>query len=115
VAGAVPRLGVDRERGAAALDGGALATDEVMWRVEEGVPFRLAYREVKGALARGERFPAPSPARLVARRGSTGGLGNLGLVEARARVRRAGAWNIRERRRFARALRRLAGRAVPLP
>jgi argininosuccinate lyase len=115
VAGAVPRLGVDRERGAAALDGGALATDEVMRRVEQGVPFRLAYREVKGALARGERFPAPSPARLVARRGSTGGLGNLGLVEARARVRRAGAWNIRERRRFARALRRLAGRAVPLP
>src|SRR6185436_12996644 len=34
----VPRLAVDRARGAAALAGGTVATDEVMRRVELGVP-----------------------------------------------------------------------------
>ena len=115
LAGAVPRLGVDRARSAAALDGGALATDEVMRRVEQGRPFRLAYREVKAALGRGERFAAPSPGRIVSRRGSTGGLGDLGLAEARARVRRALAWNGRERRRFALAIGKLAGRTARPP
>jgi argininosuccinate lyase len=114
LAGAVPRLGVDRARCAAALDGGALATDEVMRRVEQGVPFRLAYREVKQALGRGERFTPPPRSRIVARRGSTGGIGNLGLTEARARVRRALTWNRRQRRRFDGALRRLAGRSALL-
>ena len=115
MAGAIPKLEVDRARCAAALDGGALATDEVMRRVEEGRPFRLAYQEVKAALARGELFDPPSPARLVARRRSTGGLGNLGLAEARGRLRRAATWNRRERRRFDAALRRLAGPAARPP
>jgi argininosuccinate lyase len=115
LAGALPRLRVDRARCAAALEGGALATDEVMRRVEAGRPFRLAYRDVKEALGRGERFTTPSPARLVARRRSTGGLGDLGLPEARARVRRALRWNARERRRFTAALRRLAGRPAAPP
>jgi argininosuccinate lyase len=110
---AVPRLGVDRARAAAALDAGALATDEVMRRVEAGRPFRLAYREVKEALGRGEQFTASTAASLVARRRSTGGIGNLGLAEARARLRAAGGWNARERRRFIAALRRLAGPALP--
>ena len=35
---------------------GALATDEVMRRVEAGRPFRVAYREVAAALRRGEMF-----------------------------------------------------------
>ena len=91
----MPRLEVDRARCAAALAGGALATDEVMRRVEAGRPFRVAYREVKEALERGETFAAPSPARIVARRRSTGGLGDLGLAEARARLRRARAWGAR--------------------
>ena len=51
LADAVPRLEVDRARCAAALEGGALATDEVMRRVEAGVPFRRAYREVSRALS----------------------------------------------------------------
>jgi hypothetical protein len=86
-----------------------------MRRVEEGRPFRLAYREVKEALARGERFDPPTPARLVARRRSTGGLGNLGLADARKRLRAATTWNTRERRRFDAALRKLAGSAAHLP
>jgi len=115
IADAVPRLGVDRKRCADAIDGGTLATDEVMRRVEAGRPFRVAYREVAAALARGESFSAPSAARIISRRKMTGGLGNLGLREARARLRRARAWGARERRRFDRALRKLAGHQVPPP
>ena len=115
VAHAIPQLGVDRARCTAALAGGVLATDEVMRRVEAGLPFRTAYREVAAALEAGERFPAPPPARIVARRGSTGGVGNLGLGLARTRLRRSAAWQGRERRRFAAALRRLAGREVIRP
>jgi argininosuccinate lyase len=110
VAHALPRLEVNRARAAAALDGGALATDEVMRRVEQGRPFRSAYREVAAALRVGERFEAPNRAAIVARRSSTGGLGDLGLGVARARLRRERAWESRERRRFDRALQRLAGR-----
>ncbi len=89
----VPLLEVDRARCTAALAGGALATDEVMRRVESGRPFPYAYREVKEALSSGEEFSAPSPARIIARRRSTGGLGDLGLAEARTRLRRARAWS----------------------
>jgi argininosuccinate lyase len=108
-AGAMPRLGVDRERCAASLAGGTLATDEVMRRVEGGTAFRIAYREVAAAIQRGEAFDPPPPARIVARRRSTGGLGDLGLREAAARVRRARRWGRRERARFDRAMRLLAG------
>jgi argininosuccinate lyase len=110
LAGAIPRLSVDPRRCAQALEGGALATDEVMRRVEAGAAFRTAYREVKLQLARGGRFAAPTPGQMIARRRSTGGLGDLGLPSARRRRRAADAWNRRERRRFDRAMARLAGR-----
>jgi argininosuccinate lyase len=105
----VPRLGVDRARGLAALEGGALATDEVMRRVELGVPFRRAYRDVALALKRGERFRTPSPARLIARRNSTGGIGRLELDLVWRRWRTVERWCERERNRFEAAMRRLAG------
>lgn len=107
---AVPALGVDGERCAAALQGGALVTDEVMRRVEAGLPFRRAYREVSGELGAAGRFTAPSVRELLARRRSTGGIGNLGLPAARARVRARRRWGQRERRRFEAALHGLAGR-----
>lgn len=106
---AVPRLEVDRERALAALAGGALATDEVMRRVERGEPFRAAYRAVVAELRDGASFPAPSPLEIVARRRSTGGLGDLGLGELRRRIRAARRWGESERRRFDGAMRRLAG------
>jgi len=112
---AVPLLEVDRERSSAALAGGTLATDEVMRRVEAGRPFRTAYREVAGELKGGQGFEAPSSDQIIARRQSTGGLGNLGLPELRSRIRRSLAWGARERRRFDGALRKLAGRAAPMP
>jgi argininosuccinate lyase len=105
----LPRLGVDRAKAAAALGGGALATDEVMRRVETGVPFRRAYREVAAALQRGERFPEPKPARLIARRNSTGGIGRLELDRTWRRWRAMERWCERERNRFDRAMSRLAG------
>ena len=110
LARAVPMLGVNPERGRAALAGGALATDEVMRRVESGQAFRAAYREVAAAIKRGETFPAPAPAELVARRASTGGVGNPGLGLVRSRITAARRWAARERTRFERAMARLAGR-----
>src|SRR5215207_2116400 len=74
---ALPKLGVDPKRCQAALAGGALATDEVMRRVEAGRPFRTAYHEVASAVGHGESFEPPSPKEIIARRSSTGGLGNL--------------------------------------
>jgi argininosuccinate lyase len=107
---ALPALGVDGARCTAALAGDALATDEVMRRVEAGAPFRRAYREVAAELKAGARFPAPTRREVLARRRSTGGLGNLGLPAVRSRVRARRQWGERERRRFEGALRRLAGR-----
>jgi argininosuccinate lyase len=107
---AIPRLAVDRARAAAALGGGTLVTDEVMRRVEGGRPFRLAYREVAAALAAGERLPAPNAERIVARRRSLGGIGNLALPAVRARASRARRWGAGERRRFDAAMAKLAGR-----
>jgi argininosuccinate lyase len=106
---AVPALGVNRERCAEAIHDGTLATDEVMRRVEAGTPFRRAYRDVAAELLEGAVFPAPSKREILARRRSTGGLGNLGLTHLRGRLRAMRSWASRERRRFEAALRRLAG------
>lgn len=113
MAAAVPRLGVDAERGLAALAGPTLATDEVMRRVRGGMPFRRAYRDVAESLRRGEPMPSLGPAAIIAARRSTGGIGNLGLGETRAHIAAARRWNRRERARFDAAMRRLAGRGNP--
>jgi argininosuccinate lyase len=108
---AVPLLSVDAGRCQAALEGGTLATDEVMRRVEDGLPFRQAYHHVANELKDGKSFDQPSPERILSRRTSTGGLGNLGVPELKARIRKARAWGAGERRRFDSALRKLAGKA----
>ena len=112
MAAAIPRLGVDAERGMAALAGPTLATDEVMRRVRDGAPFRRAYREVAESVRRGEEIPVLGAAEIIAARTSTGSIGNLGLGEVRARVAAARRWNRRERGRFDAAMRRLAGRGA---
>jgi argininosuccinate lyase len=111
MAHAIPRLGVDAGRGRAALSGDALVTDEVMRRVDEGVAFRLAYRAVADEFKRGVRFPAPTPSEILARRTSIGGIGNLPLRELRVRRASLARWVSIERRRFDRAMTRLAGRS----
>ena len=105
----VPRLEVDAARGAAALEGGVLATDQVMRLVEAGTPFRRAYRQVSAALRRGEPMPAVTAARIIARRRSAGGLGNPGFAAGWRRWRAVERWISAERSRFDRALARLAG------
>jgi argininosuccinate lyase len=110
MAHAVPRLGVNAAAGRAALTGDALVTDEVMRRVDAGEPFRLAYRAVAAEFKNGARFPAPSNAELMARRGSTGGIGNLPIRQLRGRHAALARWARGERRRFDRAMTRLAGR-----
>ena len=107
----IPGLGVNRTRSRNAVAGDALATDEVMRRVENGDRFREAYRAVSAALKRGEQFSPPTPAGLVARRRSTGGIGNPGLPLLARRSRRLKAWESREQRTYDAALRRLAGRS----
>jgi len=110
----MPRLGVDAERGHSALAGGSLATDLVMREVERGTPFRRAYREVAAMLQeRGDGVVRLGPRerhRLISRRTSIGGLGNLGLSQAWRRWRAVERWLERERDHFDRALNRLAGR-----
>ena len=113
MAAAIPRLGVDAERGMAALAGPTLATDEVMRRVRGGAPFRRAYREVAESVRRGEAMPALGAGEIIAARQSTGSIGNLGLKEVRARIAAGRRWNRRERGRFDAAMRRLAGRGTP--
>jgi argininosuccinate lyase len=115
VTSAIPRLEVDERRCRAALSGGALATDEVMRRVEGGLSFRAAYREVAAELRGGASYQPPAPDVIISRRGSAGGLGNLGLPELGSRIRRMRGWENRERRRFERVLRKLAGSAAALP
>ncbi|MBK8003948.1 MAG: hypothetical protein IPK12_08370 [Gemmatimonadetes bacterium] len=107
---AVPRLGVEPTVGRNILSGGPLATDEVMRRVEGGSAFRSAYREVAAAIREGDLWREPVAEEIIGRRKSTGGLGNLGLNEVRARLRAARTWTAREQRRFDGAMTRLAGR-----
>ena len=103
----IPGITVNRKRAAAAVTGDLLATDEVMRRVGEGVPFRRAYREVVSELRSGGDLPAPSPSEISARRRSTGGLGNPGLSILVSRNRARERWETRERKRFDSAMRRL--------
>lgn len=107
---ALPQLEVNRQHGLEALEGGALATDEVMRRVEAGVPFRTAYRDVAAAIQRGESFPTPSPGKLLSRRRSAGGVGRLDLQAIWRRWNAARRWSERERIRFHAAMDRLKGR-----
>ncbi|HET8649282.1 MAG TPA: lyase family protein, partial [Gemmatimonadales bacterium] len=111
MASAVPRLDVDRTRAEAALAGGALATDEVMRRVEAGEPFRRAYRAVAQEVKEGGDFPAPTLRQIRERRSSTGGVGNPALPALRRRLAAARRWAGAERRRFSGAMAKLAGKA----
>ncbi|MBK7595375.1 MAG: hypothetical protein IPJ11_09035 [Gemmatimonadetes bacterium] len=107
---AIPRLGVNADRGRAALSGEVLATDEVMRRVREGQTFRKAYRDVAAEVKRGIAMPPISSAALIAARQSTGGIGNLPIAALRKRLRASRRWQVTEHRRYARALAALTAR-----
>lgn len=109
MARALPHLRVDRERAWRALDASTFSTDEVMRRVESGVPFRRAYRAVAEEIAAGRPPVPPSAVTILSRRRSTGGLGNLGLAALRRRLDREQRTARSLRRRFASTLERLRG------
>ncbi|MFW5643158.1 MAG: argininosuccinate lyase [Alkalispirochaeta sp.] len=69
----------------AALNAEVFATDYAYRLVEEGMPFRDAYRK---AAAEYRNQPLPSPTEALAARRSTGTPGNLNLEAARTRLRR---------------------------
>lgn len=106
---AAPLLEYDAERAWAALEGGSLATDEVLRRVEGGEPFRSAYRAVASELRGGAQFDVPPASAILERRRSTGNAGNLGLDKLSRRTERAASWAESERVSFTRALDTLAG------
>ena len=110
VTAAIPRLLVDRVRGAKALTGDILATDEVFRRAAAGTPFRSAYRMVAAELKQGAKFPVLTPAQILATRRVVGGMGNVAIGAARARLRGSRRWNAITRRKWEIMLARLAGR-----
>jgi argininosuccinate lyase len=106
---AVPRLAVDRARARAGLAGDALATDEVLRRVEAGTPFRTAYREVASALAHGTPLPTPADSEILDRRRTAGGVGDLDLAHPRARLQAVRDWAAAREADFRAAITALAG------
>lgn len=106
---AIPRLGVNRRRCAAALDAGTLATDEVYRRVREGVPFREAYRKVASAVRRGEEPARPSEESVLGARARPGEAGDPGIAGVAQAIRDARRDVTRRRRAFDRAISRLEG------
>jgi argininosuccinate lyase len=111
MATAVPLLGVDRERCAAALSAEVFATDEAVRRARAGTPFRAAYREVAAELNGGVLPPRLAAAEVVASRTAIGNAGNLGLAELGRELGRARRVLAGRRRRFTAAIAALAGAA----
>ena len=79
----VEKLEPQRERMRAALNAEVFATDYAYDLVEQGIPFREAYRRAAADYA---DQPLPDPQAALARRRSTGTPGNLNLDEPRARL-----------------------------
>jgi argininosuccinate lyase len=104
---AVPRLGVDIERCAAAVDGDLLATDEVCRRVLVGMPFRAAYRQVAAEITAGDAPPALDADAILGSRQHLGGAGAPALDELESLAARADAGTADRRRVLSDAISRL--------
>jgi argininosuccinate lyase len=101
---AVPQLGVDAERGLNAVQGESLATDAVMARVADGVPFRQAYREAAERLKHGEAIPRRSAAAIISARAGAGNMGNLPIAALRQGIARGRRWGKAQQRQLDRAI-----------
>jgi argininosuccinate lyase len=97
----------DRERCAAALAGGVLATGSALAMAARGVPFREAYRTVSDSLAKGTGGGTMQGARP-----RSASLQDLGLRNLRKRIIATSRFARREERHFAEAMERLAGRGT---
>ncbi len=78
---AIPLLGVNAERCAAAVGGDLLATDEVYRRVLGGASFRTAYRRVAAEIKDGGDIPSLDPDAILDTRQHLGGAGAPALSE----------------------------------
>lgn len=107
---ALGALGVDEERCRHAVGGELLATDEVFRRVEQGTPFRSAYRDVSDEVKAGTQAPQLTPSRILATRRHEGGAGNPGTADVKRKAEKALRETRAERVRFDKALATLAGR-----
>ncbi len=78
---AIPLLGVNAERCAAAVGGDLLATDEVYRRVLGGTSFRTAYRRVAAKIKDGGDIPSLDADAILDTRQHLGGAGAPALSE----------------------------------
>jgi argininosuccinate lyase len=94
------KMTVNAERCVAAFSAEVFATDRALELVQEGVPFRDAYRRVAKGLDQGAQGLAPlhrDPREAIRKRTHQGGTANLGLDIARKRLDGHRAWAQSER------------------
>jgi argininosuccinate lyase len=108
---AVGGLAVNREAMRAAIPTEVYATDAALELVQQGVPFREAYRRVGASL---DAVESPDPIEALARRSSDGAPGNLNLDATRERLAKARKSLKLRSTRLSRAVVELAGQSVEL-
>lgn len=99
----VERIEPNRERMKAALNAEVFATDYAYQLVEEGMPFREAYRK---AAEEYRSQSLPNPIAALQKRRSTGTPGNLNLKEPRQRLQAIGTYTEEAKERHTAALSR---------
>ena len=107
----VERLEIDRERMRASLGAEVFATDYAYQLVEEGTPFREAYRR---AAEEYHTIAQPNADDALSRRRSTGTPGNLNLSACTARVEGVMEGFREQRTRHVCAVRRTLGEDAPV-
>lgn len=107
----VREIEIDRARMRGALGPEVFATDHAYDLVQNGIPFREAYRS---AAERYADLPLPDLDRILSQRGATGAPGNLNLSAATARVERLRGASDERRRRHDEAIERCLGARIPL-
>jgi len=100
------KMRVNEERCVAAFTPEVFATDRALELVQQGVPFRDAYRQVAKEL---DQLAARDPREAIRARTHQGGCANLGLDIARGRLEEHGGFVESERRKMAQVRRNLLG------
>jgi argininosuccinate lyase len=102
------KLRVNEQRCAAAFSPDVFATDRALELVQQGVPFRDAYRQVATELG---QLAARDPRQAIRARTHQGGTANLGLDLARGRTEQHAEFVRAERDKLAEVRRNLLGEA----
>ncbi|MFW6049315.1 MAG: argininosuccinate lyase, partial [Candidatus Bipolaricaulota bacterium] len=107
----IENLSLNEEKLLSAFSGEVFATDRALELVQEGLPFREAYRQVKEELGETDSNKTPTAEEIkdaLARRDHRGGPGNLGLDTLREQIgSEREKWTAREEK-FRRTLAGLA-------